>query len=242
MTLRALQLVGLGLGTGEPGLIARGLRDMSGSAGPAVDVVVLERDQPSAVRAARRRRLRSANAAEPVGDHGAAGSPVPPAFALIARAVVTLEGTLRGIDPTISLARTATEHFASHLQPAEGDASELARRELLRALPSLRVLPALVEDIALQLRSGLVRLEVETLTPAPDRADGLGRPGALRKSRVGRPARLCALFFVGAGLAGGGRATTTLTAIGSIGIVLSSVMLLRVVAQIVRRQSDAVES
>ena len=51
-----------------------------------------------------------------------------------------------------------------------------------------------------------------------------------------------ALFFVGAGLAGGGRATSTLIAIGSIGIVLSSVMLLRVVAQIVRRQSDAVES
>jgi ubiquinone biosynthesis protein len=51
-----------------------------------------------------------------------------------------------------------------------------------------------------------------------------------------------ALFFVGAGLAGGGRTATTLIAIGSIGIVLSSVMLLRVVAQIVRRQSDAVES
>ena len=36
-----------------------------------------ERDQPSAVRAARRRRLRSADAAEPVGDHGPAESARP---------------------------------------------------------------------------------------------------------------------------------------------------------------------
>jgi ubiquinone biosynthesis protein len=243
VTLRALQLVGIGLGTGEPGLIARGLRDMSGPAGPAGNVVVLESEisrllSEQLVGAGFDPRTLQ-NLLEIMDRQSL---PVPPAFTLIARAVVTLEGTLRGIDPAISLARTATEHFASHLQSVEGDASELARRELLRALPSLRVLPALVEDIALQLRSGLVRLEVETLTPARRTAltgwvdqvlfAGVGSVGLLTS----------ALFFVGAGLAGGGRTATTLIAIGSIGIVLSSVMLLRVVAQIVRRQSDAVES
>jgi ubiquinone biosynthesis protein len=243
VTLRALQLVGLGLGTGEPGLIARGLRDMSGSAGPAVDVVVLESEisrllSEQLVGAGFDPRTLQ-NLLEIMERQGL---PVPPAFTLIARAVVTLEGTLRGIDPTISLARTATEHFGSHLQPAEGDASELARRELLRALPSLRVLPALVEDIALQLRSGLVRLEVETLTSAR-RTALTGWVDQVLFAAVGSVGLLAsALFFVGAGLAGGGRDTTTLTAIGSIGIVLSSVMLLRVVAQIVRRQSDAIES
>jgi ubiquinone biosynthesis protein len=242
VTLRALQLVAIGLGTGEPGLIARGLREMSGSAGPAVNVVALE----SEISRLLSEQLVGAGF-DPKTLHDLLaimerqGLPVPRAFTLIARAVVTLEGTLRGIDPTISLARTAMEHFGSSLQPAEGDASELARRELLRALPSLRALPALVEDIALQLRSGLVRVEVETLTPA--RRTALARwVDQVLFATVGSIGLLTsALFLVGAGLAGVGTDTATLTAIGSIGLVLSAVMLLRVVAQVVRRQSDAAE-
>ena len=243
VTLRALQLVGIGMGTGEPGLIARGLREMSGSAGPAVNLVALE----SEISRLLSEQLvgagfdpRTLQTLLAIMDRQ--GLPVPPAFTLIARATVTLEGTLRGIDPTISLATVATEQFGARLQATGGDASELAKRELLRALPSLRVLPALVEDIALQLRSGLVRFEVETLTPTRRTAltgwidqvlfAGVGSVGLLTS----------ALLLVGAGLAGAGTDTATLTAIGSIGIVLSSVMLLRVVAQIVRRQSDALES
>lgn len=242
VTLRALQLVGIGLGTGEPGLIARGLREMSGSAGSAIDVIALESEIS---------RLLSERLVGAGFDPGTLqdllatmerqGLPVPPAFTLIARAVVTLAGTLRGIDPSFSFATAATQHFGSSLQPAGGDASELARRELLRALPSLRALPALVEDIALQLRSGLVRLEVETMTPVRRTAltswadqvvfAGVGSVGLLTS----------ALLLVGTTLAAAGTDTATLTAIGSIGIVLSSVMLLRVVAQIVRRQSDTSE-
>jgi ubiquinone biosynthesis protein len=242
VTLRALQLVGIGLGTGEPGLIARGLREMSGSAGPAVDVVTLESEVS---RLLAEQLVGTGFDPQALQDLLAImerqGLPVPPALTLIARAVVTLEGTLRGIDPTINLATAATEHFGSGLQPAEGDASELARRELLRALPSLRALPALVEDIALQLRSGLVRVEVETLTPAR-RTALTGWVDQVLFAVVGSVGLLTsALLLVGAGLAGAGSDTATLTAIGSIGLVLSAVMLLRVVAQVVRRQSDAAE-
>jgi len=242
VTLRALQLVGLGLGTGEPGLIARGLREMSGSAGPAVNVVALE----SEISRLLSEQLVGAGFNPRTLQHLLSimerqGLPVPPAFTLIARAVVTLEGTLRGIDPTINLATAALEHFGASLQPVSGDASELARRELLRALPSLRALPALVEDIALQLRSGLVRFEVETLTPAR-RAALTGWIDQVIFAAVGSVGLLTsALLLVSAGLAGVGEDTATLTATGSIGLVLSSVMLLRVVAQVVRRQSDAAE-
>jgi ubiquinone biosynthesis protein len=242
VTLRALQLVGLGLGTGEPGLIARGLREMSGSAGPAVDVVALESEIS---------RLLSEQLAGTGFDPRALqdllaimerqGMPVPSAFTLIARALVTLEGTLRGIDPTFRLGAAAARYFGSSLQASGDDASELARRELLRALPSLRVLPALVEDIALQLRSGLVRFEVETLT-APRRTALTGWVDQALFAGVGSVGVLTsALLLVGAELAEAGRDTTALTTIGSIGLVLSAVMLLRVVAQIVRRQSAAAE-
>jgi ubiquinone biosynthesis protein len=242
VTLRALQLVGIGLGTGEPGLIARGLREMSGSAGPAVNVVALESEIS--------RLLSEQLIGAGFDPHTMQdlltimerqGLPIPPAFTLIARAVVTLEGTLRGIDPAINLAASATEHFGASLRPAGDDASELARRELLRALPSLRTLPPLVEDIALQLRSGLVRFEVETLTPAR-RTALTGWVDQVLFAAVGSVGLLTsALLLVGAGLAAVGRNTAALTAIGSIGLVLSAVMLLRVVAQVVRRQSDAAE-
>ena len=238
----ALQLVGLGLGTGEPGLIARGLREMSGSAGPAVNVVALE----SEISRLLSEQLVGAGfdprtLQDLLSIMDRQGLPVPPAFTLLARAVVTLEGTLRVIDPTINLATAALEHFGASLQPVSGDASELARRELLRALPSLRALPALVEDIALQLRSGLVRFEVETLTPAR-RAALTGWIDQVIFAAVGSVGLLTsALLLVGAGLAGVGEDAATLTATGSIGLVLSSVMLLRVVAQVVRRQSDAAE-
>jgi ubiquinone biosynthesis protein len=242
VTLRALQLVGVGLGAREPGLIARGLREMSGSAGSAIDVVALESEIS---------RLLSERLVGAGFDPGTLqdllaimerqGLPVPPAFTLIARAVVTLAGTLRGIDPSINFATAATQHFGSSLQPAGGDASDLARRELLRALPSLRALPALAEDIALQLRSGLVRFEVETMTAA-SRTTLTGWVDQVLFAGVGSVGLLTsALLLLGTALAPTGSDTATLTAIGSIGIVLSSVMLLRVVAQIVRRQSDTFE-
>jgi len=47
-----------------------------------------------------------------------------------------------------------------------------------------------------------------------------------------------AVMLVGAALAPGSSATVTLTAVGYIGLVVSTVMLLRSVAQILRRETD----
>ena len=122
------------------------------------------------------------------------GLPVPPAFALIARAVVTLEGSCaasirrsasRGRRQSTSLhtcsrprATRPSWHGASCSRPAVPAGAARARR-----------------GHRLQLRSGLVRLEVETLTPA--RRTALTRwvdQVLFVRSRVGRPARLRAVL------------------------------------------------
>lgn len=115
----------------------------------------------------------------------------------------------------------------------------MAQRELLRALPSLRTLPGLAEDIALQLRSGLVRVDVETFSAARRSAVTAWVDQVLFAAVGGVGLLVSVLLLVGAGVAGPRPDTTALTVIGWIGLVLATVMLLRVVAQIVRRQSTA---
>lgn len=240
VTLRALQLVGLGMATADTSMIARGLREMAGAAGPGVDLMTLESEIS---------RLLSEQLSGAGFDPRALqdlltvmerqGMPVPPAFTLIARAVVTLEGTLRGIDPGFNLAASATEQFTSGLQDGGGDPASVAQRELLRALPSLRTLPGLAEDIALQLRSGLVRVDVETFSAARRAAVTAWVDQVLFAAIGGVGLLVSVLLLVGAGLADPHPGTTALFAIGWIGLVLATVMLLRVVAQIVRRQSTA---
>jgi ubiquinone biosynthesis protein len=80
---------------------------------------------------------------------------------LLTRTLITLEGTLRTIDPGFELGPEA-ELLVSRDHPDElGAPEELVQKELLRALPALRALPDHAEAIGSQLRSGrlLVRTE-----------------------------------------------------------------------------------
>ena len=194
VTLRALQLVGIGMGTGEPGLIARGLREMSGSAGPAVNLVALE----SEISRLLSEQLVGAGFDPRTLQNLLAimdrqGLPVPPAFTLIARAIVTLEGTLRGIDPTISLAtvgdgavrRTPAGDRGRRVRVGEARAASRA------AVPAGAARARRGHRAAVALRVGAVRGR-DADSDAPDRAHGLDRPGALRGGRVSRPAHVCA--------------------------------------------------
>jgi len=109
---------------------------------------------------------------------------------------------------------------------------------LIVAMVSAANVALINQDVALQLRSGTVRVGVDPF-------DG---PGSRRVERwldratfalVGAVGLLAsAVMLVGAALAPGSSATVTLTAVGYIGLVVSTVMLLRSVAQILRRETD----
>jgi ubiquinone biosynthesis protein len=165
--------------------------------------------------------------------------PVPPTLTLLARALVTLEGTLRVLDPQVDLAAAAAVHLGVSAELSPASAKEAAQKELLRSLPSLRALPALTEDIALQLRSGRVRLQLDAFAGSGGRHVTGWMDQAMFTAVAAVGLLASALMLVGAALAAPEQETAGLLTIGYIGLVISSVMLMRVVAQILRREAEA---
>ncbi len=164
--------------------------------------------------------------------------PVPAPFTLLARALVTLEGTLRVIDPKVDLATAAAVHLGSSMDVSPASAKEAAQKELLRSLPSLRALPALTEDVALQLRSGRIRLQVDAFS-GPGRAHITRWIDQAMFTAVAAIGLLAStLMLVGSSIAGPERESGVLLTVGYVGLIISSVMLMRVVAQVLRREAE----
>lgn len=237
--MESLQLMVGGLATHQPALIARGLRSMSGSAAESMDTQALEAELSRLLS----EQVQSGgfdprSLQQIIGVMRTHELPVPATLTLLARALLTLEGTLRVVDPRMDLAVAASTQLSATVDARTSEPREIAQKELMRNLPSFRALPGLTEDIALQLRAGRVRLHVEAFT-------GEGRTHLTAwidqvlfavVAAVGLLAST--LMLVGVAMAGADRETAALTAVRYIGLVLSSVMLMRVVAQILRRDGE----
>ena len=239
VTMEALQLMVGGLATHQPALIARGLRSMSGAAGESLD--------PQALEAELSRLLSEqmhAGGFDPrslqqiIGVMRTHDLPVPSTLTLLARALLTLEGTLRVIDPGLDLAVAAQSQLGATVEAQTSDPREVAQKELMRNMPSIRALPGLTEDIALQLRAGRVRLQVDAFSG--DSQAHLTRWIDQVLFAVVAAVGLISstLMLVGVAVSNGDRETAALSAVGYIGLVISSVMLMRVVAQILRRDGE----
>ncbi|HEY5878039.1 MAG TPA: hypothetical protein VIU11_03960 [Nakamurella sp.] len=222
-----------------PALIARGLRSMSGSAGESMDSQALESELSLLLS-----EQMHAGGFDPrslqqtIGVMRTHELPVPSTLTLLARALLTLEGTRRVIDPRMDLAVAASTQLGATVNAQTAEPREIAQKELLRNLPSFRALPGLTEDIALQLRAGRVRLHVEAFT-GQSRQHVTGWIDQVLFAVVAAVGLLTsALMLVGVAVSESDRETSALTAVGYIGLVLSSVMLMRVVAQILRREGE----
>ena len=96
---------------------------------------------------------------------------VPHSFTLLARALVTLDGTLRTLAPGYPTAQRATELARPLVVPEGSDALEdELRQELIRSLPSLRTLPDHAEAIAGQLRTGQLTVRTRRYADPDDAA------------------------------------------------------------------------
>jgi ubiquinone biosynthesis protein len=239
VTMEALQLMVGGLATHQPALIARGLRSMSGSVGESMDSQALEAELS---------RLLSeqmhAGGFDPrslqqiIGVMRTHELPVPSTLTLLARALLTLEGTLRVVDPRMDLAVAAQSQLGATVDAQASEPREIAQKELMRNLPTFRALPGLTEDIALQLRAGRVRLHVEAFTGQSRTHLTAWIDQVLFAVVAAVGLMASALMLVGVAVSAPDRETGALTAVGYIGLVLSSAMLMRVVAQILRRDGE----
>jgi len=239
VTMEALQLMAAGLATRQPALISRALRPLAGAAGDSIRPQALEAEISRVLSAQMHAGgfdPRSMQDIIAIMQHQ--GIPVPPTLTLLGRALVTLEATLRVLDPHVDLATAAAGHLGAVVDLSPEGTQDVVRKELVRNLPTLRALPGLVEDVALQLRSGNTRFQVDAFSGPGSRTVGhwFDRATFALVASVGLLAS--ALMLVGATIAPEGSATGTLTAVGYIGLVVSSVMLMRVVAQILRREAE----
>ena len=171
------------------------------------------------------------------------GLEVPGPMTVLSRALLTLEGTLRTIDPSFNLAREAT----ALLPDLSGEQSEMLQqqleKEVVRALPSLRTLPGLLETTMTQLRGG--RLSVRTEHYAGGDREvvdaWVDRAVFAAMGLVGMVA--AALLLVAAALVGpkDDDFKTTLQVLGFFGIAVTAVIQMRVVAQLLRREDGTAD-
>ncbi len=239
VTMDALQLLAAGMATRQPALLARALRTLAGSGGDAIQTQALEAELSRVLS-----EQLHAGGFDPrslqdiISLMGRHDIPVPPTLTLLARALVTLEGTLRVIDPKVDLATAATAHFGASMELSPATAQDAVQRELLRSLPSLRALPGLTEDVALQLRSGRVKLQIDAFSGTAGTHVTRWLDQVMFTVVAGVGLLASALLLGGVALARPEQEVGGLLAVGYIGLVISSVMLMRVVAQILRREGD----
>jgi ubiquinone biosynthesis protein len=165
------------------------------------------------------------------------GLEVPSAMTVLSRALLTLEGTLRTIDPAFNLG-----HETTLLLPKGDEQQEVMQeqlqKELVRAMPSLRTLPGHLEGIATQLRAGRLTTRVERYA-GEDRAVVDAWIDRVIFATIGVSGLLAsALFLVAAALVQhDSDLQTTLQVLGFFGVIVTAVIQMRVVAQVLRRES-----
>jgi ubiquinone biosynthesis protein len=237
-TRRALEDMAVGMTTDEPMVVARAVRNLAGDA--TADLRALESDVG-------RLMVESAGGFDPALVHQVLsvmvrhGLRVPPSMTSLSRALLTLDGTLRVIDPSFVLASEAGAS-AQALAVPEGDVDgDLVQQELRRALPALRTLPEHADEIATQLRAGRLSLRVERFAGRDEAVVGRWIDRVLIGAFGGIGLLASAVLLVAAELAGTRDIRLSLQAIGFIGLVFSSVLFMRAVAQVLRRERSAVE-
>jgi ubiquinone biosynthesis protein len=235
ITLEAVQLMGVGLGLRDPELIARALRALAGASGQAVDTETLTAELSKLLS-----EQRHAGGFDPrsldriIKIMGRHGIPVPPGLSVLGRAMVTMEGTLRGLFPGFDLAAVASRQLSGRAAVPHGF-KEVLQHEAIRSLPSLRALPRLTEDIALQLRTGRLSVLIDPVSDAVRREVGGWVDRVLFTVVAAVTLLASTALFIAAAFTPEGGVNDALTGISWFGFATSSVMLMRVVAQALRR-------
>lgn len=239
--LNGLRGILAGVATNEMGLIARSARDLASDDG-TVDLRALEADITVAVG-----QLGAAGGVDPgvIGEvlqvmrrHGLR----PPAsMTLLARALVTLEGTLRVIEPSFSLTTGSKEIVLSDHVDAIGTPQEILQREAIRALPALRTLPEHAETLANQLRSGRLSVRHELFAGESRGVVDNWVDRIVIAASGGFGAVAGALVLFAAAVTDDHELRAALWILGFAGLTGGSVLLMRAAARALRRTAGRIE-
>ena len=238
VTLEGLQQMALGFTLRDPSVLARAVRRVAGQAGENIDITSLEFDLGVVLTTLQGGSFDPAAISEIIRVLDRHGVGAPPSLTILARAILTLDGTLRSLDPDFRMGPAAQAKMGEIVTHSELDPRDQLTREVIRALPVLRAMPQVTEDLALQARSGRFNVRIDRFSGA----DGHRVEHWLNRVLF----TVIGIFgLVGSGLvliAGGLDANDTvanpLRLIGFVGLFLSAAMMMRVVAQILARRDD----
>ncbi len=236
LLLESMQQLAIGFQLRDPVVLARALRSVgAGRDGEAVDTRALEADIAVVLSEGLVAGTFDPRAISLMLDMMRRHGLRPPrSLTLLSRALLTLEGTLRTIDPDFVLAREAERLLPSLTQLDTGAIRDQLQRELARALPSLRTLPGHTEEIAAALRAGRLGVRVERYAGA-DRGVVEGWLDRVLFAAVGAFGLLSsAVLLVASGLANTEGLRQALAIVGIFGVIIASVMQMRSIAQVLR--------
>ena len=160
VALDAMRGIVLGVATNDPGLLARAARDLAGNPG-VIDLRALEVDLGGSLSQLDGGGVDPRLIGQVLSVMKRHGMKVPTSMTLLARALLTLEGTLKQLEPTFNLGRESKRLATTDHRDAFGTPQEMLQKEVLRALPALRTLPEHAEALANQLRAGRLSIRSE---------------------------------------------------------------------------------
>ncbi len=236
ITLEGLQQLAMGFTMRDPSVLARGVRRLAGHDADDIDIAALEFDLGAVITDVSGGGFDPSSLSEVLKVLNRHGVKAPEALTVLARAALTIDGTLRMLDSGFRMGPAASERMGSLVLPTTLNPRDQVMTELVRALPALRSMPQLSEDLALQARSGRLTLRVDRW---------YGNDGhrldrwisQILFTVIGVVGLIgSALVLIAAGLAPNAEVATYLRVIGFVGIIASTAMQLRVVARILSRR------
>ena len=236
VTLEGLQQMALGFTLRDPSVLARAVRRVAGQAGENIDISSLEFDLGVVLTTLQGGGFDPAAISEIIRVLDRHGVGAPPSLTILARAILTLDGTLRSLDPDFRMGPAAQERMGEIVAHQELDPRDQLTRELVRALPILRSMPQVGEDLALQARNGRLTLRIDRYSGA----DGHRVEHWINRilfTVIGVIGLLgSGLVLIAGGIGGNDTVANPLRIIGFTGLFLSAAMMMRVVAQILARR------
>jgi ubiquinone biosynthesis protein len=235
VTLEALQGIAIGFSMRESSVIARAVRHLVGD--DRSDMRLLERDLSLLLGETRAAGISPAVLGGVLDVMERHGLRPPRALLLLSRTLLTLEGTLKHLDPDFDLPTEASELVVRERLGDLGSPEEVLRRELVRALPALRTLPEHAETLAAQLRTGRLVLRSERYAGGDRRVVDAWIDRVLVAAAGGIGALTSATVLAAGSMASDHSVRDACWVLGFAGLTAATTLLLRTVAQSLHGQS-----
>lgn len=165
---------------------------------------------------------------------GRFGIRLPRWFGTLTRALVTLEGTLRTIDPSFSLVDAAKAHAAGPAGPGD-NWRELVEQEAIRQLPRLRRVPERVDELLGQVVGGRLSARLSLFGDEHDERLVTRLVNRMVLALVASAQGIGSVLLLGVDAGPQfGQAVTINEIIGYFGLASAAILLLRVIAGAIR--------